>query len=497
MKTNYQDPQTSEIRSTQISGIQESLGKIEDILDMQLQAETGVPLTEVYISVEDRYRIYQAPAGKQNWAASPAPIIKKNGVAISEGFTIDYTGGAIIVSPSAISTDVFTADVSYTKTAGNKLEAHLEDYALFKGGTEQELGEIEQQLIENNTDIGKIKNGAFQTSGLKRSPIRYRNSNSVFVYKRNVVMGGFRFMGEYLKPLAPLFTFPTIPQVVDFSPANLVNSGYETAMSVNNWYAVFAVANDGESPNYKVMPFLRAYDVVGKVITLGVGGEFSNDLANNAYPKSTKTYTFANDVFVGAEILQINGSDGTRSGQFVGKIAHVVANTGATVTMDSTIMQKGGYFLIAPPDYQHYCYLGSFYFDGAELRNRSDSGEIVRAVTVYLDNTGSQYPLDGDISAGVTIDFRGFISPLATGIILGINSSYSTASTGFFGYSIGSDSAHFIHVYTGNKVTAGSESYMYDTGVLPFTFGQTLYIQQTGISSGATRKVNIKGYVES
>jgi hypothetical protein len=112
MKTNYQDPQTSEIRSTQISGMQESLGKIEDILDMQLQAETGVALTEVFISAGDRYRIYQAPAGKRNWAASPAPVIKKNAVVITEGFTIDYAGGAIIVSPSAISTDVFTADFS-------------------------------------------------------------------------------------------------------------------------------------------------------------------------------------------------------------------------------------------------------------------------------------------------------------------------------------------------------------------------------------------------
>jgi hypothetical protein len=125
MKTNYQDPGTSEIRSTQIAGMQESLGKIEDILDMQLEAEEGIELTELYISVEDRYRIYKAPAGKRNWAASPAPVVYKNDVEITEGFTIDYAGGAIIASPSAIETDVFTADASYTKTAGNKLETHM------------------------------------------------------------------------------------------------------------------------------------------------------------------------------------------------------------------------------------------------------------------------------------------------------------------------------------------------------------------------------------
>ena len=124
MKTNWQDPQTSEIRSTHISGLQDAVGKIEDVLDLKLQAETNVPLTEVYIAELDRYRIYQAPAGKRNWASSPAPVIKKNGVVISSGFTIDYGGGAIIVSPAATSTDTFTADVSYTKTADNALDAH-------------------------------------------------------------------------------------------------------------------------------------------------------------------------------------------------------------------------------------------------------------------------------------------------------------------------------------------------------------------------------------
>jgi hypothetical protein len=94
---------------------------------VQLEAETNVPLTEVYISETDRYRIYQAPEGKRNWAASPAPVIKKNGVQITSGFTIDYGGGAIILSPSATATDVFTADVYRTKTDGNKLATHLAD----------------------------------------------------------------------------------------------------------------------------------------------------------------------------------------------------------------------------------------------------------------------------------------------------------------------------------------------------------------------------------
>ena len=123
-KTNWQDPGSSEVRSTHISGLQEAIGKIEDILDVQLQAETDIPLTEVYIKEDDRYRIYQAPEGKRNWATSPAPVIKKNSVPISTGFTIDYGGGAVIFSAPLSGTDTVTADVSYTKTADNALAAH-------------------------------------------------------------------------------------------------------------------------------------------------------------------------------------------------------------------------------------------------------------------------------------------------------------------------------------------------------------------------------------
>ncbi len=112
-KTNWQDPGSMEIRSTHISGLQDAVGKIEDALGMKTVTETGIPLTEVYISDTDRFRIYQALVGKRNWLLSPAPVIKKNNVAISTGFTIDYGGGAIILSPSALATDVFTADVTY------------------------------------------------------------------------------------------------------------------------------------------------------------------------------------------------------------------------------------------------------------------------------------------------------------------------------------------------------------------------------------------------
>ena len=154
-KTNWQDPGSSEVRSTHISGLQEAVGKIEDVLDMQLQAETGIGLSEVYISEQDRYRIFQAPEGKRNWASDPAPVIKKNGAVISSGFTIDYGGGAVIFSTPLSGTDTVTADFSRTKTDGNKL-AMLDAADVPYDNTESELTATDTQAaIDETVDMVK------------------------------------------------------------------------------------------------------------------------------------------------------------------------------------------------------------------------------------------------------------------------------------------------------------------------------------------------------
>lgn len=119
-KTNWQDPKTSEVRSTHISGLQEAVGKLEDSVGLNTVFETDIPMTEVFISNDDRCRIYQAPEGKRNWLLSPAPIIKKNGSIITDDFEIDYGGGAVIFSTPISEADTVSADATYTKKVEGK-----------------------------------------------------------------------------------------------------------------------------------------------------------------------------------------------------------------------------------------------------------------------------------------------------------------------------------------------------------------------------------------
>jgi len=165
-KTNWQDPQSTEIRSTHISGLQDAIKKLEEAVDLSTVSETNIPLNYVLSYNPEtglqEYRIYQAPEGKRNWLVSPAPVIKKNGVVITDGFTIDYGGGAIILSPAATANDVFTADVTYTT---NKTEpAYFEDEftsSIYSLSDTVEKGQLSVESIQGNTATNIIKNGNF------------------------------------------------------------------------------------------------------------------------------------------------------------------------------------------------------------------------------------------------------------------------------------------------------------------------------------------------
>lgn len=122
------DPQTSEARSPWLAGLTEACNKLSGVLDMQTQTFEDVKLPEVFISAKDRFRIYQAPLGNKLWLQTPKPIIKKNGVVITEdagGFEIDYLGGSIAFSDEKakenLETDVFTASATYIVDRSGKI----------------------------------------------------------------------------------------------------------------------------------------------------------------------------------------------------------------------------------------------------------------------------------------------------------------------------------------------------------------------------------------
>lgn len=116
-KTPIFDPGTSEIRSPLLAGLSEGVSKVSDILDIETASNT-ITLNNVQITDTDKNRIYQASFGSRLWLESPKPVIKKNGVIITEendNFAIDYVGGSISFDKNyrLDDNDVVTADVTY------------------------------------------------------------------------------------------------------------------------------------------------------------------------------------------------------------------------------------------------------------------------------------------------------------------------------------------------------------------------------------------------
>lgn len=129
--TPVYDPMTSDARSSWLAGLTEACNKISGTLNMKTSTFENLTLPELYISEDDRFRIYQAPLGNKLWIANPAPVIKKNGVVITpanDHFSIDYLGGSIAFEDEYVLTasDVVTASATYIVDGSGQIDTLIE-----------------------------------------------------------------------------------------------------------------------------------------------------------------------------------------------------------------------------------------------------------------------------------------------------------------------------------------------------------------------------------
>lgn len=324
----------------------------------------------------------------------------------------------------------------------------------------------------------------YQFAGGARDAICYAGAQSVKVFRNYATMGGFRFRGQYTKGRAPTFAMPSNKTVT--LPGSL---GAMSATTFENWYAVFACANDGDATaTLKVMPYLRAGVVSGSNIPLSRAGE-------GIYITSTQTYAWsATNNLANTDILVIS-----ENGGFSGRVTTVAANTVSQITVDTIgAITEGDYLLPAPPGFKHYVYLGSFYEDTAEVRNIYDTGDLVKAKMIYL-----VYPNvpTGSVSGppGQKFNCAGYICPLATGVVIDSTCVLSTSSAGdYVEYFDGDGGNHIVQTFSTNKNNAGNMNVVFSNAQVPFLYFQTFNFYNAG-SLTATRingQLNVTGWFE-
>ena len=329
-----------------------------------------------------------------------------------------------------------------------------------------------------------------------RAAVRYNTTTSVSITcPRHIVMGGFRFFGQYTKARVPLFSRATgSPQTVSVS----TDLGAESTVHLDGWYAVFACADNGAAtPSFKVMPFLRAGVVAGSQITLCSAAEGIH--TNTA---TTYAWTSANNL-AGVDCLVINETVNGRANAFSGRTTTITANSSTTITLANIgAITTFDWILPAPPGFDNYCYMGSFYYETpGDVRNLGDTGSLVKAKMINTsDPNWSATGQIGSVASPVAIRFGGYICPLATGVVVKDTASFSTASTGTYASYFDIDgSQHIVQTFFATKEAAATETQLMDGITVPFVFSQAFYYSNTGsiIAQRSGGTLEITGWMEN
>lgn len=310
----------------------------------------------------------------------------------------------------------------------------------------------------------------YSTQGA-RDALTFAGANSVRFHGKHAVMGGFRFRGRQTRALGPVYPLPS-DAVASVVGAGL---GAETVAIAHNWYAAFACANTGDSTAVlKTMPFLQVGAI--QAPTPGFQNVYLFDYAgeralDGPQPPTQQAYNFPHNRLAGTDCLVI--SDGftrdpvtkKRTGNnWSGKIARVIGNSTTHIELDLGGLLPGAWLLPAPPGYAHYTYLGSFYYEG-EVRNIYDSGTLVKAKMVNMATPGTT----GNVGQAIELECDGFISPLATAIVLDVSGNFSTTQTGEFVDNFDADgSGHVVQSARYLKTLGTTDSYLFDNIQIPF-----------------------------
>ncbi|MBS3849703.1 hypothetical protein KD146_13445 [Devosia sp. BSSL-BM10] len=341
-----------------------------------------------------------------------------------------------------------------------------------------------------------------------RTPIGYFGTYTVQILgQSSFAMGGFRYKGRYLERRAPVFSSPAFDalyapgghrHIVSYGNGTTTQDdlGVETLHVKEQWYAVFACANDGDANAvFKVMPFFRVRDVgVGgaNVVRFCPGGENTNGST------ASKVYTMPVDGLAGVDCLIIHETLNGRPNGFSGRVTTITDNT----TSSATLANVGGlansdYILPAPPGYQHYRYIGALYNDTAELRNIADTGTIVhsRGSTNTRNTNGV---VNGVAGTGLDIPCGGYISPLSTGVLVHMTETLSTSEVGWVYDTWGMDANHDSINLSWYKPTAAAASMELHGGILPFSFSPWANLRVNGTLNVAamTRSMRMYGWLE-
>lgn len=294
-------------------------------------------------------------------------------------------------------------------------------------------------------------------------PVYYTKSQVMFNRLDEMAMCGHFYKGQWSKARGKIFAAPP-ENLPGQALANLGNGNstqgdllYEAWASLDVWYNLWAVANDGDATfSYKFTPsiWIGTVNTSTGVITFNSSGE-------NEYPHTTpsaKTFQFATNALVGVEVLKITGTVAGRPGAWLGKKATIIANDGNSITLDdASDLTMGDVIKILPSTYDHYNWLFDLYGEDnldntISIRNigTRTNGERM----AYMVTMANEFPAAG-VSVpgppGTKVHWGACISPLARTMVCNADFIASLSSAGTYAEYFDMDGAHIPESTYGEK----------------------------------------------
>ena len=295
-------------------------------------------------------------------------------------------------SPAIVSLGGY--DVTSTGGTLKQLRAWAADTETNASNISTNTTNISTNATNITTNASNISSNALISAMVSRPTMQYKDFRSVyFKGLKEVSMCGFRFQGLYEKQAGKKFSISG-----DYPYASLdTDLEYESSNKTREWYAVFAVADDGDANAvFKIVPFLQVNSVSGNVVTLNEVIGLDPDTTGHRALAST-TYNWSDDALNDAECLVITETIDDRVNSWSGRKTTITDSTNSTVTLNSAgTLAQFDWILPAPKSKSNYVYLGSFYIDrpsagavNGEMFNFADGNGIVSQDNISLQTAHS------------------------------------------------------------------------------------------------------------
>lgn len=165
-KTPFVDLKSEDILSAHISGIQHTVNKIEEILNLGTAAKVNHVLIPVADQADPTLHNFIYEGTIRNWLTSPAPVVKRNGEVVDPAeYDIQPAYGVVVFKVQQGAENEITADFSHVINSSVVI-SNLNTEVAKIGGLDTRLTAAEGAITDLDSRVDELElNGGGSTGG--------------------------------------------------------------------------------------------------------------------------------------------------------------------------------------------------------------------------------------------------------------------------------------------------------------------------------------------